>query len=223
MVELKCPTCEALHWEIDSDYRGIDGQRVEYCDRPYRCPNCSRVGIGYQLKRRSPPEFFLQPHGLYPMSTMQFAYWLALYREHFPESERLNCIGVSWYPGREKSRHERRLEQICKLGMVQDYFLTISNHSPSDPRPRVCVQGVGEAHFWLDPVELEQHYFGFTPEDLLQIQELVSANATRIRERWQQFTSFAATAQFRCLKKLARVSVFGRWLNALRGREGTAA
>jgi hypothetical protein len=42
-------------------------------------------GEGWTLLQQAPPEFLLQPHRLYPMTVDDFAYWLGLLQEHFPD------------------------------------------------------------------------------------------------------------------------------------------
>ena len=97
MVELECPNCKHCHWEIDHDYRGsaLVGEReLSYDERTYDCPACNGATTGYRVLRRSPPEFFLQPHPMYPMTTQDFANWLSLFRTAFPSDERLKSVGV---------------------------------------------------------------------------------------------------------------------------------
>jgi hypothetical protein len=88
MIELVCPQCRSVHWEIDADYPGMDGDFVEYSDRPYTCPSCSRNGAGYEVLQKSPTGFILQPHPMYPMEEEEFAYWMRIYETNFPERAR---------------------------------------------------------------------------------------------------------------------------------------
>ena len=102
LVELKCPNCQGRHWTIDSDFRAAfmaGGVDLEYEQREYACPNCGRQGSGHEVLQKSPPEFFLQPHQMYPMSQSDFDHWLAILKEHFPGDPRLREVGISWYPG----------------------------------------------------------------------------------------------------------------------------
>ena len=64
LVKLRCPKCQANHWEIEHDYRGselVGRKELSYADRIYRCPDCGIVGTGYVVEEQSPPAFFLQP------------------------------------------------------------------------------------------------------------------------------------------------------------------
>ena len=102
LVELKCPCCQSDHWEIDSDYRGADmvpgGVELPYEERPYLCSACGTKGTGYSVGRKSPLEFFLQPHPMYPMSRWEFHRWVRVLRENFPEHPSLEKLGKSWRP-----------------------------------------------------------------------------------------------------------------------------
>ena len=162
MVEIACPRCQHLHWEIDRDFRGsaLVGQReLPYHGRTYECPACHEAPTGFRVLRQSPPAFFLQPHPMYPMSTREFAHWLAIFRVQFPSDYRLGSVGVFWYPGESGQEQEMKLRDTRQVGAAGGYRLTLSNRSPEDKRIRVCVQGRGgsEAHFWCGPeVELDQ-------------------------------------------------------------------
>jgi hypothetical protein len=107
LVQLSCPKCVARHWEIDNDYREANlfspGDEASYEQRPYLCPACGWTGAGYAVLEKSPPEFFLQPHPLYPMSVADFDRWLAVLRANFPDNPMLQYLGTEWYPG---SPHE---------------------------------------------------------------------------------------------------------------------
>jgi hypothetical protein len=129
------------------------------------------------------------------MKLGKFATWLAIYREHFPNSELLGAVGITWYPGRRRVVHEARLAKIRSIGRVEDYWLTLSNRSPDDRRPRVCVQRDGEAHFWLDPIELDRCYDCFDQTELRRIEDIVSLCANDIHAAWSEFKAFGAIAQ----------------------------
>lgn len=101
LVELQCPGCRETHWEIDCDFRGegmADGGELSYAERTYRCPVCEIDRTGFGVLQKSPAEFFLQPHRMYPMSVRQFDQWVGVLREHFPDDFRLKDVGLSWYP-----------------------------------------------------------------------------------------------------------------------------
>jgi hypothetical protein len=206
MVELECPRCRHHHWEIDHDFRGSErlGQReLSYEERTYECPACEEASTGYRVFQRSPPEFFLQPHPMYPMTTRKFARWLAIFRAQFPTDERLRSVGVSWYPGKGGDRQERELQDACQIGTVHGYHLSLSNDSPDDERIRVCVQGKGEAHFWCGPhVELDHCYFGFDQAEIETIRAILVARTSDIHRAWERFSEKATKARERWLPKL---------------------
>jgi hypothetical protein len=101
LVHLRCSTCQAQHWEIDCDYRGMlpPTQEIPYAERCYRCPVCERTGSGYVVLEQSAPAFFLQPHSMYPMSGDDFDHWVTVVRENFPDHPKLRDLGVRWYVG----------------------------------------------------------------------------------------------------------------------------
>jgi hypothetical protein len=110
MVELECPGCHRAHWVIDNDYRGsglLGKRELAYEERTYACPACSAASVGHRVLRKAPAAFFLQPHPVYPLTTQDFAHWLALFRAHFPSHERLRRLGVS-----EAPRTPRRLDGL---------------------------------------------------------------------------------------------------------------
>jgi hypothetical protein len=206
MVELECPRCHGLHWEIDHDFRGsklVGGRDLPYEERTYGCTGCGQASTGYRVLQRSPPEFFLQPHPMYRMTTHDFARWLARFRAEFPSDERLRTVGVFWYPGEAGDEQERRLRDSCQVGTVQGYRLSLSNRSPSDERIRVCVQRRGEAHFWCGAeIELDRCYFGFESSEIEAIRQLLSAKVGDIRRAWQGFSRQAKEGQETWLPKL---------------------
>jgi hypothetical protein len=59
---------------------------------------CAHRGIGHRVLQKPPPEFFLQPHPLYPMTQEDFDRWHKLLKQHFPDHPKLN--NPRWYPGR---------------------------------------------------------------------------------------------------------------------------
>jgi hypothetical protein len=102
LVELRCPHCTSSHWEIDNDYRGaglLGGVELSYQERKYRCPHCKKTGPGYEVLQKSPPEFFLQPHPMYPMSETDFDHWVEVLRQNCPDHPRLEDVYKTWYPG----------------------------------------------------------------------------------------------------------------------------
>jgi hypothetical protein len=207
MVELECSRCDRRHWEIDHDSRGSrfgGGRELPYEQRTDGCSGCGQASGGYRALRRSPPEFFLQPHPMYRMTTPDFARWLALFRAAFPLHERLRTVGVFWYPGEAGDEQVQRLRDACQIGTVQGYWLTLSNRSPDDERIRVCVQRQAEAHFWCGAeIELDHHcYSGFESSEIEAIRQLVAANVGDIRRTWRGFSREAKEAQEAWLPKL---------------------
>jgi hypothetical protein len=206
MVELECPRCQHHHWEIDCDFRGselLGQQELSYEERTYKCPACSEASTGYHVLQRSPPEFFLQPHPMYRMTTRDFARWLAVFRAQFPSDDRLRSVGMFWYPGEAGDEQERKLRDARQVGTVQGYRLSLSNYSHDDERIRVCVQGKGEAHFWCgSEVELDRCYSGFERAEIETIRQLLGTRASDIRRAWQRFSKEAKEAQEKWLPKL---------------------
>jgi hypothetical protein len=98
LVQLRCPQCQENHWEIDSDYRGMDGLYVPYSERFYYCPACKTTWTGYTVVQQSPPSFFIQPHKMYPMKKLEFDHWLEILRQNFPEHPMLKDAYRGWYP-----------------------------------------------------------------------------------------------------------------------------
>jgi len=101
LVELECPKCRHQHWEIDCDFRGahLVGQReLSYQERTYGCPACNEATAGYRILQRSPPEFFLQPHDLYPMTRAEFDHWVGILETHFPDHPTLSRLGTTFRP-----------------------------------------------------------------------------------------------------------------------------
>lgn len=104
LVRLKCPNCAAYHWVIDCDFpgEGTPWLDLPYEARTYACPHCSREGKGHQVQEKSPPEFFVQPHNMYPMDPQDFEKWVAILREHFSDHPKLADYGTKWFAGKQK-------------------------------------------------------------------------------------------------------------------------
>ncbi len=104
LVRLSCPNCAASHWVIDCDFPGESTPWIDlpYEKQAYACPYCGRESTGHQVQEKSPPEFFLQPHNMYPMAPQEFGKWLVILREHFPDNRMLTQLGISWYPGKPR-------------------------------------------------------------------------------------------------------------------------
>ena len=96
--ELRCPKCHGSHWELDSDYRGMDGVFIPYEERDYDCPACGYSGRSFSVLRQSPPEFLLQPHRMYPMSQRVFDEWAQILKENFPDPPLLHELGREFRP-----------------------------------------------------------------------------------------------------------------------------
>jgi hypothetical protein len=207
LTEIECPHCHATKWIIDNDYRGaslVGGVELGYPERTYDCAGCGKSGPGWSVKQQAPAAFLLQPHPVHPMTTPEFARWLAVFRAQFPSDARLRSVGVSWYPGEAGEEQTQRLRDARQIGAVQGYRLSLSNNSPDDERIRVCVQkNLGEAHFWCGPeVELDRCFFGFEPAELEAIRALLAANASDIDRAWQRFSTEAGRARQEWLPRL---------------------
>ena len=123
LTELRCPCCAGTHWVIDSDFRGMDAELEEpYERRAYACPRCSHRGASYQVVQQSPPAFLLQPHPLYPMSESEFAYWVGILREHFPDHPSLRRLGSDFVPYTpEQAGSDRRaFEALYPVAVIRD-------------------------------------------------------------------------------------------------------
>jgi hypothetical protein len=180
-------------------------RELSYEERTYDCPVCGTGETGYQVIQKGPPEFLLQPHTLYPMSVNEFAYWLSIFRTHFPDNWKLGALGVSWYPGKELRVQESRLRRVSNLGSAQGYYFSLSNDGPDDERIRVCVQRDHEAHFWVDPtIELDSNY-GFDENELDVIRELVRTHEAEIRAGWKRFAAYTRKTQARWLAKIEAI------------------
>ena len=190
LVELECPTCHATHWEIDHDFRAsylCGGVDRDYGERKYSCPRCDRSGTGFRVIQKSPAEFFLQPHDMYPMTTHDFQYWLAVLKEHFPDNTFLNVIGMSWYPGKQRFDHQQRLHRTMHLNPY--CYVSFGDDAVANRRLYVTVQQLypteGEATFWVEPrIELRQLYYGFSPTDIAELVALIGSHEVAIRKIW---------------------------------------
>jgi hypothetical protein len=104
LVRLSCPNCAVCHWVIDCDFpgEGMPELDLPFEKRTYACPHCSCNSTGHQVQEKSPPEFFLQPHEMYPTTSQEFEKWLAVLQEYFPGHPMLADAGTKWYPGRKR-------------------------------------------------------------------------------------------------------------------------
>lgn len=76
----------------------MGGVELPYPEREYSCPHCKKTGSGYVVLQKSPPEFFLQPHQMYPMNETDFDYWVRVLRQNFPDNPMLLKLYKSWQP-----------------------------------------------------------------------------------------------------------------------------
>jgi hypothetical protein len=206
MIELRCPSCEAAHWELDHDFRGISGSELGYAQRTYGCPRCGHRGSGYSVLLASPPEFFLQPHDLYPMSIPDFVYWLRLFNAHFPDDPRLTGLGISWYPGPRQPEHDSSLSQVRDVGCYSRYHVSLSSWGVDEARIRVCVQGEGEAYFWVgSSIDLDRCYYGFDDKQLDRIRDLLRTHRKEIVAAWERYRVYAKPSRARWLAALGEV------------------
>lgn len=74
-----------------------------YEKREYECPTCRYSGPGFQTLAKSPPEFLLQPHPMYPMTQADFDCWVSILRMHFPEHPLLTKLGKEFRPNTDMS------------------------------------------------------------------------------------------------------------------------
>lgn len=211
MVELECPNCHGIHWVMDNDFRGsslMGRPEISYPGRTYQCPACQTASVGYRVLRGSPPGFFLQPHGLYPMTTTDFARWLAIFRTHFPSNDRLKSVGIFWYPGDRDEEQERRLDAARWIAGPRCYQISLANRSHEDDCIQVRVeargrQGFGDAYFFCRPeIELKRCYAQFDADELEQMRSRLASITPEIHRAWDQFAKEAREAQARWLPKL---------------------
>jgi hypothetical protein len=74
---------------------GID---IDYSERVYHCPACWYSKAGYTVLQKSPPEFFLQPHPMYPMRQKEFDYWADILKSHVPDHPIIQDLGKTFKP-----------------------------------------------------------------------------------------------------------------------------
>jgi hypothetical protein len=112
LVQLQCPACAAGHWTIESDCTGahLRGMpELSYEERHYTCSACAFTGPGYHVLQKSPPEFLLQPHAMYPMTREDFDHWVGILRTHFPDHPALPKLGQEFVPySAEQAEEDRR-------------------------------------------------------------------------------------------------------------------
>ena len=167
---------------------------VKYPDRDYVCPACGHRGPSYSVKQASPPEFFLQPHDMYPMRRRDFKFWLTAMRTHLPDSEKLRDLGISWYPGTRRAAHDDRLDREIVMG--PRYLLRFYPRLGLEERPiHVFAQGMwdlsGEAIFSIDPsIELVRNVYGFDESELERIREFISEHEAKIRAAWPSYRTY---------------------------------
>ncbi len=125
LTEVECPECHKTKWIIDSDYweADLDGSiDLGYAERSYSCAGCGRVGPGWLVRQQSPPEFWLQPHDMYPMTHADFDHWVAILRANFPDHPRLAELGKSFFPRtpEEVACARAAWEQAHPVGLMRD-------------------------------------------------------------------------------------------------------
>jgi hypothetical protein len=100
LIELRCPRCREYAWVLDQASRGTDEpeDQLPFSQRTYTCPWCEERNAGFSVLQTSPPEFFLQPHPMHPMSQESFDKWLDVFRTHFPGHPKLDELGTTWFP-----------------------------------------------------------------------------------------------------------------------------
>jgi hypothetical protein len=98
MLGLECPSCHATEWTWHNDHTGLPGgdQRLNPGERFGRCARC---GSDMIVREQSPVHFFFQPDANHPMDAAEFAYWVAILKQQFPDHLKLKQLGTTWYPG----------------------------------------------------------------------------------------------------------------------------
>jgi hypothetical protein len=121
----------------------VGGVERDYPDGVYSCPGCGADGSGWVVQDKSPSEFLLQSHDLYPMSLRDFKKWLGVLTTHFSQHRALERLGISWYPGESCYEHDERVHAVIVEGA--GYRLKFY---PEKPGIHIFVQGnIGEAVF----------------------------------------------------------------------------
>ena len=100
LIELRCPHCREHAWVLDQASRAADDPegQLPFSQRMYTCPWCQVRNAGFSVLQTSPPEFFLQPHPMHPMTQESFDQWLDVFRTQFPDHPKLDDLGTTWFP-----------------------------------------------------------------------------------------------------------------------------
>jgi len=140
------------------------------------------------------------------MSIPDFVHWLRLFRTHFPDDSRLTDLGISWYPGPRQPEHDSRLDQARDVGSYSPYHVSLSSWGVDEARIQVCVQGEGEALFWVgSSIDLDRCYYGFDDKQLDQIRDLLATHREEIFAAWERYRVYAKPARARWLTRLGEV------------------
>lgn len=207
LIELACPACDGHYWVIDSDYRGGDmfgGKELSYPERSYTCRHCGETHTNQTILQKGPPEFFLQPHDLYPMSVADFNHWYAIFAAHFPDDERQERLGIAWYPGPRRDDDWEMTEE--ELGTFSGYRFRLLQFTLEDLRPQVHVSSPeGEVRFRLEPtIKVIRLVYGYKRPELQRIAALIAEHKDEIRAAWEPY--IRRLKQFRA-ENLARLQM----------------
>jgi hypothetical protein len=93
LAELKCPRCSSTHWVLGE----LQTEETPWADQIRTCPHCLQTGPDYPAERQSPPQLFLQPSLVHPLSRGEFEEWVDILRVHFPDHPQLGELGTTWF------------------------------------------------------------------------------------------------------------------------------
>ena len=63
LIRLRCPHCRKSHWNVDNDFRGMDGVPTRHENESYRCPRCEQLGVGFVVRWKAWPGLLLSRVG----------------------------------------------------------------------------------------------------------------------------------------------------------------
>jgi len=114
---------------------------VSYDERRYECPPCGFAGSGYEVLQKSPAEFLIQPHRMYPMTLAEFDRWAAILKAHFPGHGLLAELGSTFVPCTPPEAHQysRAHDVLYAVRLMRD------QDGASRNRPQLS-----DAEEWLD-------------------------------------------------------------------------
>ena len=118
LVRVKCPNCAASHWVVNCDFpgEGTPWLDLPYEARTYQCPHCGNTGAGYQVQEKSPAEFLMQPHEMYPMGEEEFDEWVGVFHQNFPDCPKSAEYGKPWDPEKQRALVLQALRYLFDRG-----------------------------------------------------------------------------------------------------------